>query len=125
MNIDKFGHHVHKRMRLSELFDFNEKALIKSDNGDFDVKTLRLRGIRSPKEADDAANKDYVDHLNANTIKELNKLIGSLRAQITIDVRNTVQATLKGKIPEVLSHLQDNFYTKADIDKLLQKTTTP
>ena len=143
MNVDKFGHYIHKRMRLSELFEFNEKALLKSETGDFDLKTSRLRGIISPVEADDAVNKEYVDRLNADTLKELNNLvvskdyvdrlnanmlkecnnmIGKLRSQIIKDAKGTVEATLKARILEVSTHLQDKFYTKAEVDKLLQKT---
>lgn len=122
MNVDKFGHYIHKRMRLSELFEFNENALLKSENGDFDLKTSRLRGIRSPAEGDDAVNKDYVDRLNANMLNEFNKLIGTLRSQIIKDAKGTVLATLKARIPDVSTHLQDKFYTKAEVDKLLQKT---
>lgn len=116
MNVDKFGHYIHKRMRLSELFNFNENALLKSDCGDFDLKTSRLTGIRTPVEANDAVNKDYNDQLNANMLKELNsvtvtkdyvdqmianmlkefnKMFGLLRSQIIKDERGTVQTTLK------------------------------
>lgn len=108
-------------MRLSELLDFNDNALLKSDSGDFDLKTVRLKGIRSPIEADDAANKDYVDRLLTNTIQEFNKLIGSLRSQIIKDAQNTVNTTLKAKISEVSTHLEDEFYTKAEVDKLIEK----
>lgn len=121
MNVDKFGHYIHKRMRLSELLDFNDNALLKSDSGDFDLKTVRLKGIRSPIEADDAANKDYVDRLLTNTIQEFNKLIGSLRSRIIKDAQNTVNTTLKAKISEVSTHLEDEFYTKAEVDKLIEK----
>lgn len=121
MNVDKFGHFIHKRLRLSDLFEFNDNALIKSESGHFDLKSTRLRGIRSPVDGDDAVNKDYVDRISANTIHELNKLIGALRSQLTLDAQKTVQATLKAKIPEALIHFEDKFYTKADVDKLLKK----
>lgn len=121
MNVDKFGHYIHKRMRLSELLELNDNALLKSDSGDFDLKTVRLKGIRSPIEADDAANKDYVDRLLTNTIQEFNKLIGSLRSRIIKDAQNTVNTTLKAKISEVSTHLEDEFYTKAEVDKLIEK----
>nr|DAC81442.1 TPA_asm: tail fiber [Spodoptera moth adintovirus 1] len=121
MNVDKFGHFIHKRLRISDLFEFNDNALLKSESGDFDLKASRLRGVRSPVDGDDAVNKDYVDRLSANTIHELNKLIGALRSQLTLDAQKTVQTTLKTKIPEALNHLEDKFYTKADIDKLLKK----
>lgn len=121
MNVDKFGHHIHKRMRLSELFEINENTLLKSKNGDFDLKTSRLRGIKNPVEADDAVNKDYVDRMTANMIKEFNTLIGTLRSQSIIDARETFQVSLKAEMPAIVSHLQDKFYTKEEVDKLIQK----
>lgn len=122
MNIDKFGHHIHKRMRFSELLEFNENALLKSESGDFDLKKSRLRGIRSPVDTDDAINKDYVDRLYDQIIKEQNRMIGLLRAQIIKDVQISVQTTLKTKIPEVLVQLEDKFYNKAEVQKLLKNT---
>lgn len=120
MNVDKFGHHIHKRMRFSELLEFHENTLQKSESGDYDLKKSRLRGIRSPVETDDAANKDYVDRLLTNSIQEFDKLIGSLRAQIIKDAQKTVQATLKAKILEVSTHLEEKFYTKAEVDILIE-----
>lgn len=122
MNVDKFGHHIHKRMRFSELLEFNENALLKSESGDFDLKKSRLRGVRSPVDTDDAVNKDYVDQLCDQKIKEQNRMIGLLRAQIIKDAQIKVQATLKEKIPEVLVQLEDKFYNKAEVQKLLEKT---
>lgn len=122
MNVDKFGHHIHKRMRFSELLEFNENALLKSESGHFDLKKSRLKGIRSPVETDDAVNKDYVDRLCGHTMNELNKVTGLLRAQIIKDAQITVQATLKAKIPEVLVQLEDKFYNKEEVQQLLKKT---
>lgn len=68
MNIDKFGHHVHKRLRRSEIFD-NDNVLSKSENGEFNLRLVRLRGIKSPSSADDAANKEYVDRLISQSQK--------------------------------------------------------
>lgn len=122
MNVDKFGHHIHKRMRFSELLEFNENALLKSESGDFDLKKSRLKGIRSPIETDDAVNKDYVDRLRDQTINELNKAIGLLRTQIIKEVQITVQNALKAKIPEVLVQLEDKFNNKEQVQQLLKKT---
>ncbi|KAH9640089.1 hypothetical protein HF086_016020 [Spodoptera exigua] len=116
--LDKFGHHIHKRMRFSELLEFNGNALLKSESGDFDLKKCRLRGIRSPVDPDDAVNKDYVDRLCDQTIKEQNRMIGLLRAQIIKEAQITVQATLKAKIPDILIQLEDKFYNKAEVQKL-------
>ncbi len=118
MNVDKFGHHIHKRMRFSELLEFNGNALLKSESGDFDLKKCRLRGIRSPVDPDDAVNKDYVDRLCDQTIKEQNRMIGLLRAQIIKEAQITVQTTLKAKIPDILIQLEDKFYNKAEVQKL-------
>lgn len=122
MNVDKFGHHIHKRMRFSELLEFNENALLKSESGDFDLKKSRLKGIRSPIETDDAVNKDYVDRLRDQTINELNKVIRLLRTQIIKEVQITVQNALKAKIPEVLVQLEDKFNNKEEVQQLLKKT---
>lgn len=122
MNVDKFGHYIHKRMRLSELFEFNDNALLKSETGDYNLKTSRLRGIRAPIEQDDAVNKDYVDRLKTDLKQELNQLIGSLRYQILIDVQNTLKISLKAKMSEISVQLEDKYYTKAHIDKLLKQT---
>lgn len=74
MNIDKFGHHVHKRLRLDQslVADITQKALIKSPAGDFDLHSTTLKGVRWPTAPDDVVNKDYVDktlHLHSDQIK--------------------------------------------------------
>lgn len=63
MNIDKFGHHVHKRMRVMDMTDkiSIDKLLARNDNGDFDVKQSRLKGLKLPEGADEAVTKEYVD----------------------------------------------------------------
>lgn len=63
MNIDKFGHHVHKRLRLSDLFDFTENALIKKENGHYDLQSSRLKGLQTPQDLNDAVNKEYIDEI--------------------------------------------------------------
>lgn len=120
MNVDKFGHHVHKRLRLTELLDFNENALCKSETGDYDLKSTRLKGIRSPVEGDEVVNKDYVDRMNAHTVQEFNRLFSSLRSQIILDGQNAVKSYLKTKSSDVLIHFEDKFYTKAEVDNLIK-----
>lgn len=115
MNIDKFGHYIHKRMRLSELFECYDNALTKTENGEFDLKATTLRGIRTPVEPDDAVNKDYVDQFMTNITKDLYNSMLLMRTQIMNDVQNT----LKAKISEVSIHLEDKFYTKTVVDNLL------
>lgn len=86
MNIDKFGHHIHKRMRFSELLDFTDKALLKSETGEYDLKLLRLKGVKTPLAADDVVNKEYVDKIihdfyNKNK-KENQNMVNSLKSEI-------------------------------------------
>lgn len=115
MNIDKFGHYIHKRMRLTELFECNGNALTKTENGEFDLKAATLRGVRTPVEPDDAVNKVYVDQLITKITKDLHKAMLLMQARIMDDVQNT----LKAKIYEVSIHLEDKFYTKTAVDNLL------
>lgn len=62
MNIDKFGHHVHKRLRMSTVHDPINKGLLLNDAGQYDLKQQsRLIGLQKPLTPDEAVNKDYVD----------------------------------------------------------------
>lgn len=70
MNIDKFGHHVHKRLRVSELFDFDD-LVKKTETGEVDLKSSYLKGLPSPKSRDHAVNKEYVDNLINNLDKNI------------------------------------------------------
>lgn len=66
MNIDKFGHHVHKRMRVLdpiELLPFS-KALFQNESGDYDIKQRRLKGLKLAVDDDEAVSKAYVDQNN-------------------------------------------------------------
>lgn len=85
MNIDKFGHHVHKRLRLSELIDFKENSLVKSEDGSFDLHSSRLTGVGKPLKHDDAVNKQYVDEKISNlcTKTEIKNLVEAIKDDIT------------------------------------------
>lgn len=72
MNVDKFGHHVHKRLRLGNLSD---EALVKSEGGDYNLHSSRLKGVKLPVTPDDAVNKQYVDHINTITQTNLANII--------------------------------------------------
>lgn len=84
MNIDKFGHHVHKRLRFSEILDYKENSLVKSENGTYDLQASRLTGVREPTSPDDVVNKKYVDEklLNLCSKEELLVLLKSIKADI-------------------------------------------
>lgn len=60
MNVDKFGHHVHKRQRLNEIIRI-ESALKRTDDNNLSVENRRLQNLNSPQESNDAATKEYTD----------------------------------------------------------------
>lgn len=107
MNIDKFGHHVHKRLRSSEIPDLKYKALLKTDEGYFDLKSLQLKGVAKPLSPDDAVNKQYVDQYMQN-----------IYDKTYID---SLFDTINNQIHQLVTQLKLNFYTKKEIDnKYLQ-----
>lgn len=98
MNVDKFGHNVHKRLRVSEAFNNINNALIKSEKGEYDLKSHRLRGLTFPESADEATNKMYVDELLESSLKS---------------IKNHVQL--------ILTQIQDKYYTRSEVDHLLNQ----
>lgn len=114
MNIDKFGHHVHKRLRRSEYIDIVNDSLLKSEAGDYDLKLTKLRGLTSPENDDEAVNKAYVD----NQIQNLRSEINEVHSNIKIYLSQLEKLTNKH-----LSTLSTLFYSKTEIDKLIQGKT--
>lgn len=108
MNIDKFGHHVHKRLRLSELIDLKENSLVKSEDGSFDLRSSRLTGVGKPLKHDDVVNKQYVDEKMSNlcTKTEIKKIIEAIKDDIT----------------DNFDQFEKKFYTKSSTEqKILSK----
>lgn len=60
MNVDKFGHHVHKRQRFGEIIRI-ECALKRTDDNNLSIENRRLQNLSSPQELNDAATKEYTD----------------------------------------------------------------
>lgn len=107
MNIDKFGQHVHKRLRAGEISGLKYKALLLTEAGHFDLKSLRLKGVVKPLSSDDAVNKQYVDEYIQNMYEK--KYIDS-----SFD-------TINNQIQQLASQLKLNFYTKKEIHDILEK----
>lgn len=105
MNIDKFGHHVHKRLRASEVSELNNKALLRTEKGDFDLKSVRLKGVANPLSPDDAVNKQYID-----------QLIQKYYEKSHLD---SVLKTINSHIYQLANQLKLNFYTKEETDFIL------
>lgn len=108
MNIDKFGHHVHKRLRLSEFIDNINETLVKADTGHYDLKSSKLKGLPSPNEDDEAVNKAYVDNIAQELRKEIEKVDNNLKLYL----KNLERAS------EV--HLTKLYYQKEEIDSLIE-----
>lgn len=85
MNVDKFGHHVHKKLCLSELVDFTENCLVKSESGEFNLQSSRLSGVKLPVAFDDVVNKEYVDKMIVNyfTKKDITAMMDSIKTDFT------------------------------------------
>lgn len=106
MNIDKFGHHVHKRLRVSEGTELNDKVLLRTENGDYDLKSLRLRGVVNPISPDDAVNKQYVDQIIQNMYQK--------------EHLDSLFETINSQVHQLLNQLRINFYTKQEINTILK-----
>lgn len=64
MNVDKFGHHVHKRLRIENSLFLSSNTLTKSAEGEYNLNLSRLKGVKLPVSPDDVVNKQYVDQIN-------------------------------------------------------------
>jgi hypothetical protein len=107
MNVDKFGHHVHKRLRVSDISEFNHKALLRTENGDFDLQSARLKGVEFPVSPKDAVNKQY-----------FHQFIKNLYERKTLD---SLFETINNQIKHILLQLKLNFYTSKEIDDILKR----
>lgn len=93
MNLDKFGHHGHKRLRYSS--ETPKKALVESEIGVYDLQSKRLKGVRLPVSPDDIVNKEYVDKCLSQfyTKQELKHVIEILRKEIIETVKTNLSNT--------------------------------
>lgn len=116
MNIDKFGHHVHKRMRVSdpvELIPLN-KVLFRNESGDYDLKSSRLKGLKLAVSADEAVNKEYVDQNNNLYCRKEDILLEltSIKSQINLLQK---QLTQKCSRVDVGNMIKDHLVALRDL----------
>lgn len=90
MSIDKFGHHVHKRMRISV---------------DGYGSNLPLKVFKSPEASDDAVNKMYVDKITESLVT---------KQDLSAEVRN-----IKKELDSLLLKIRQKYYLKSEIRHLL------
>lgn len=90
--MDKFGHHIHKRLRLPDFIENFDKILMKTESGEFDLHNTRLTGITIPLKNSDAVNKEYVDRQNELYIKkeEIATIVNNLRTVLKEYVDNII-----------------------------------
>lgn len=112
MNVDKFGHHVHKRLRVSEYLDIHNTALIKSETGYYDLKKNRLRGLPVPVSDDEAVNKEFVDH----TLKKY-----YTKNELDIKLKAAVDSYIKQFKERLFEAFSKSYYTRSEIDYLLSR----
>lgn len=108
MNVDKFGHHVHKRLQISKLFDFTDNCLSKKENGVYDLQKSRLTGVKLPVSPNDVASKEYVDNKTAHCISK--------------EEMSTIMESIKTDIQTYFAQLEKKFCTKEYVDKLIPKS---
>lgn len=109
MNIDKFGHHVHRRSRLSEFILVDtDNTLVKSETGDYDLKSSKLKGLVSPDEEDEAVNKAYLDKI----VEELRNEMKNIHTHVKLYLNNLEKANN--------TRLSSMFYSKTQIDQLIR-----
>lgn len=87
--MDKFGHHIHKRLRVPDFLENFDKVLMRTETGEIDLQNTRLTGIVIPLKNTDAVNKEYVDRQAELYLKkqEVDTLINTLKA----DVKNSIE----------------------------------
>lgn len=84
MNVDKFGHHVHKRSRISDLLDLS--SIVRFENNIVDLHSANLTGLSPPSNSTDAVNKQYAD--NTFCCKtELKNEINTFRNEIMNEIQ--------------------------------------
>lgn len=89
MNVDKFGHYLHKRKKIhdnSVLLKYMSDESLNADN-------KIIKNLRSPIDDADGATKAYVDESIANSFRAI-KLLEQLVTEINIKLKS-VETQLK------------------------------
>lgn len=104
--MDKFGHHIHKRLRLPDFLENFDKVLMRTETGEFDLQNTRLTGITIPLKNTDAVNKEYVDSQSQLFVKkqEVDIIFNDLKADVKKGIEN----------------LKADYYTKAELDQIIK-----
>lgn len=77
MNVNKFGHHIHKRQKMRS----------SSLNNIFDAEYKIIKHIRAPVDPNDCATKEYVDNITNGFLKKF-KTLDDLTALLNIEINS-------------------------------------
>lgn len=109
MNIDKFGHHVHKRLRISNPNKMDN--VLKLIDEEYNLNKIRLTGLRMPTSSEDAVSKEYMD----NSIKDY-----YTRAQIDLKLDKIKTEMFQFMV----NYLKEKYYMKYDVNSLINSLKT-
>lgn len=107
--MDKFGHHINKRLRLSEFFEIFDKALMQTENDELVSQSTRLTGVTSPSRENDAVNKEYVDKQSVPFVKK--------------DEVHSILKAIKLDIEKYNPHLKEDYFKKVELEKIIKSTS--
>lgn len=93
MNVDKFGHYVHKKRKKEIII---ECCLKSTNDGNLDAQNKTIKNIASPINCYDCVTKKYVDELENNIKKKIAELNQMLK-EITSQLNNTKKGNIKNK----------------------------
>ena len=126
MGIDKFGRSVSSSKNISTPVYVNHQCIPITKFNNYDIQNKKLCNVQQPSEAQDAANKAYVDHLIVSTTHEINSKIlhveDKLSNKIIDEVNNTV-ATKSNRIQQAFDIVFEELKGKsAEYNKSLHTT---
>ena len=102
MSVDKFGRY---RGRIAPARGPPGVGFVLTAEGDYNMRNKRMRNIKQPNDATDAATKAYVDKLHTENIRELK------------DVNLNIKGLIRATIPELIS-LKVNASTESLMKKI-------
>lgn len=74
MNVDKFGHHIHKNKSFKHGVISTDCVLDITNDGQLDAKDKLIKNVQLPKDIQDCATKGYVDEFSHEFLRRLQLL---------------------------------------------------
>lgn len=86
MNVDVFGHYLHKKPKIDDTVFINKCPLNVLSDGNLDADNKIIKNLHTPVDFNDCVTKSYVDNsikAYTNKITTVNDLITTLITRIT------------------------------------------